>query len=82
MNHTAIAKFNVATGVPMLSIGHTTDNESLSCSLQPTNGWKVSPLDLGRMLQVSTWPEHEVRALQTKHTYEFVAPYETEVRRR
>eukprot|EP00964_Phaeocystis_antarctica_P048691 scaffold28195_cov70-Phaeocystis_antarctica.AAC.6 len=78
-NHAATAKFNVATGVPMLSIEHTMDNKSFWCSLQPANGWEASPSDLGRVLQVSTWPEHEVRALQAEYTPEFVAPYETEV---
>ena len=78
-NHTATAKFNVTTGVPMLCIEHTTDNESFPCPLQPTNGWEASPSDVGRVLQVSTWTEHKVRALQAKYTPEFVAPYETDV---
>ena len=77
-NHTAIAKFNSTTGLPSISIEHMTDSKSFPCSLQP-NGWEASPSDIGRVLQVSTWPEHEVRALQAEYTPEFVAPYETEV---
>ena len=57
-NHTAIAKFNSATGLPSISIEHTMDNKSFWCSLQPANGWEASTSDLGRVLQVSTWPEH------------------------
>ena len=79
MNHTAIAKFNATTGIPSISIKHMTDNETFTCSMQPTNGWEANPSDIGRVLQVSTWPEHEVRALQSKHTPKFVAPYETDV---
>ena len=80
LNHAATAKFNTTTGLPSLSIEHKTANGSFPCSMQPANGgWKASPSDLGCVLQVSTWPEHEVRALQAKHTKEFVAPYETEV---
>ena len=76
--HAATAKFNTTTGLPSLSIEHETADGSFPCSMQPANGWEVSPSDLGRVLQVSTWPEHEVRALQAEHTPEFVAPYETE----
>ena len=79
MNHTAIAKFNATTGIPSISIKHMTDNETFTCSMQPTNGWEANPSDMGRVLQVSTWPEHEVRALQSKYTPDFVAPYETDV---
>ena len=64
--HSATAKFDTTTGVPTLLIEHKTDNESFPCSLQPTAGWSASPLDIGRVLQVSTWPEHEVRALQAE----------------
>ena len=78
-NHAATAKFNTTTGLPLLSIEHKTADGSFPCSMQPANGgWKASPSDLGRVLQVSAWPEHEVRALQAKHVKDFVAPYETE----
>ena len=80
LNHAATAKFNTTTGLPLLSIEHKTADGSFPCSMQPANGgWKASPSDLGRVLQVSTWPEQEVRALQAEHVPEFVAPYETDV---
>ena len=80
LNHAATAKFNTTTGLPSLSIEHKTADGSFPCSMQPANGgWKASPSDLGRVLQVSTWPEQEVRALQAEHVPEFVAPYETDV---
>jgi len=79
LNHAATAKFNATTGIPSISIEHETDKGSFLCKLQPVHGWEASPSDLGRVLQVPTWAEHEVRALQVQHVAEFVAPYETEV---
>ena len=79
LNHAATARFNATTGIPSISIEHETDNGSFLCKLQPVHGWEASPSDLGRVLQVPTWAEHEVRALQVQHVAEFVAPYETEV---
>ena len=79
LNHAATARFNATTGIPSISIEHETDNGSFLCKLQPVHGWEASPSDLGRVLQVPTWAEHKVRALQVQHVAEFVAPYATEV---
>jgi hypothetical protein len=79
LSHIVTVKFNATTGLPLLSIEHETDDESFPCKLQPPDGWEANPLDIGRVLQVSAWPEHEVRALQVQHVPEFVAPFETDV---
>ena len=73
------AWFDPATGCPKILVEHPLQDDAWgACLKQPTGGWTTSGVDLCRVLQVSTWPEHEVRALQAKHVTEYVAPFDVE----
>ena len=78
-NHAVCAKFDATTGTPMVFLEHKAGEDAWAVCSKQANGWAVSATELGRVLQVSTWPEHDVRALQAKNVKEFVAPFETEV---
>ena len=74
-----IAWFDPATGCPTLRVEHPLEGSWQECPKQPKGGWVAAEADLCRVLQVSTWPEHEVRALQTRHVTEYVAPFDVEI---
>ena len=75
----ATAWFDPATGCPKLLVKHPYNNGTWSkCPKQPKDGWTASGADLCQVLQVSTWPEHDVRSLQAEHVTEYVAPFDVE----